>query len=223
MAAGPGVPGSGQHVPGSGHQEGCRSPVVPRGLPDAWRPLLRRPALAGLLGHPLADAALAELDRLLPADVALHSLRTFLLADARARARGTAYDRAGLLAAAAFHDAGLVGRAPLGRGGFTGRSAELLDRFLADRRVSAARRRELTRAVREHMRPFPARGAGPEARLLHFGAWLDVTGRGASRVPGERRRLAALAPTPWFAFSFCARVAACGPRRVLPGPAAAAR
>ncbi|CAM5479906.1 HD domain-containing protein OS=Streptomyces tendae OX=1932 GN=GUR47_29945 PE=4 SV=1 [Streptomyces tendae] len=79
------------------------------------------------------------------------------------------------------------------------------------------------RAVREHMRPFPARDAGPEARLLHFGAWLDVTGRGERRIPGDRGRLAALAPTPWFAVSFSARVVACGLRRVLPGSPVASR
>ncbi|CAL9636369.1 hypothetical protein SUDANB145_06213 [Streptomyces sp. enrichment culture] len=211
MAARPDVPGSGRQAAG------------PPPLPRAWQPLLGRPALADLLGDPLADAALREASRLLPAGVALHSLRTFLLADARARAAGTGYDRAGLLAAAVFHDTGLVGRAPLGRGGFTARGAELLDRFLAGRQVDGERRRALTRAVREHMRPFPAPDAGPEARLLHFGAWLDVTGRGDRRVPGERRLLAGLAPTPWFALSFCARVAACGPRRVLPARHAATR
>ncbi|MEU4657088.1 hypothetical protein AB0G32_24660 [Streptomyces sp. NPDC023723] len=192
-------------------------------LPGAWHALLARPPLTGLRGDPVADAALREMSRLLPARVALHSLRVFLLADARARAAGTAYDRAGLLAAAAFHDTGLVGRAPLGRGGFTARSAELLGRFLAGHRVAGDRRRTLVRAVREHMRPFPAPDAGPEARLLHFGAWLDVTGRGGRLVPGERRLLAELAPTPWFALSFCARVAACGPRRVLPARPAAPR
>ncbi|MCZ9342307.1 hypothetical protein NGM37_31570, partial [Streptomyces sp. TRM76130] len=94
---------------------------------------------------------------------------------------------------------------------------------LAGRQVDDGRRRALTRAVREHMRPFPAPDAGPETRLLHFGAWLDVTGRGGRRVPGERQLLAGLAPTPWFALSFCARVAACGPRRVLPVRHAAPR
>ncbi|KPC70621.1 hypothetical protein ADL35_37400 [Streptomyces sp. NRRL WC-3753] len=192
-------------------------PQVPE-VPDAWQPLLGRPALAELLGHPLAGAALTEMRRLLPPQVALHSLRTFLLADALARTNGTAYDRVGLLAAAAFHDAGLVGRSRLGRGGFPCRSAQLLDAFLAGHEVGMGRRTALTRAVRDHMRPFPARDAGPEARLLHFGAWLDVTGRGERHVPGDRGRLAALAPTPWFAVSFSARVVACGLRRVLPGP-----
>ncbi|MFV0137302.1 hypothetical protein ACLGIH_29615 [Streptomyces sp. HMX87] len=216
MAARSGVPGSGD--------DGARpGPVPPEALPEAWRPLLGRPPLAELLGHPLAGAALTEMSRLLPRRVALHSLRTFLLADAWARARGTAYDRVGLLAAAAFHDAGLVGRAPLGPGGFPCRSAELLDRFLTGHRVDDRRRRALTRTVREHMRPFPARGAGPEARLLHFGAWLDVTGRGDRRIPGERRLLHAAAPTPFFAVSFSARMAACGLRRVLPAPSAAHR
>lgn len=186
-------------------------------LPRAWQPLLGRPALAELLGHPLAGAALKEMRRLLPPRVAVHSLRTFLLADACARSYGTAYDRVGLLAAAAFHDVGLVGRTPLGRGGFPCRSAQLLDHFLARHQVGTVRRTALTRAVREHMRPFPARDAGPEARLLHFGVWLDVTGRGERQVPGDRRLLAQLAPTPCFAVSFSARLVACGLRRVLPG------
>ncbi|WP_405698466.1 HD domain-containing protein [Streptomyces coelicoflavus] len=202
MAAGPDVP---------------EVPEVPE-VPDAWQPLLGRPALAELIGHPLAGAALSEMRRLLPPHVALHSLRTFLLADALARTNGTAYDRVGLLAAAAFHDAGLVGRSRLGRGGFPCRSAQLLDAFLAGHEVGMGRRTALTRAVRDHMRPFPARDAGPEARLLHFGAWLDVTGRGERHVPGDRARLTAVAPTPWFAVSFSARVVACGLRRVLPGP-----
>jgi hypothetical protein len=73
------------------------------------------------------------------------------------------------------------------------------------------------------MRPFPARDAGPEARLLHFGVWLDVTGRGERRLPGERRLITGLAPTPLFPVTFFARVAACGLRRVLPAPAPAAR
>ncbi|MCF2436135.1 hypothetical protein LV779_24475 [Streptomyces thinghirensis] len=47
----------------------------------------------------LAGAALKEMCRLLPPHVAVHSLRTFLLADACARTHGTAYDRVGLLAA----------------------------------------------------------------------------------------------------------------------------
>ncbi|WP_243860043.1 HD domain-containing protein [Streptomyces sp. BK208] len=186
-------------------------------LPEAWQPLLDRPALAELRGHPLVGAALKEMCRLLPPRVAVHSLRAFLLADACARSHGTGYDRVGLLVAAAFHDAGLVGRTPLGRGGFPFRSAQLLDHFLARHQVGTVRRTALTRAVREHMRPFPARDAGPEARLLHFGVWLDVTGRGERQVPCERRRLSRLAPTPWFAVSFSARVMACGLRRVLPG------
>ncbi|MEU6101226.1 HD domain-containing protein [Streptomyces flaveolus] len=213
---------AGGEMPEPGDGGAGRSRVPPEALPRTWQPLLGRPALAELLGHPLAGAALTEMCRL-PPHVAVHSLRTFLLADACARTRGTAHDRVGLLAAAAFHDAGLVGRAPLGRGGFPARGAELLDRFLAGHRVGAERREALTRAVREHMRPFPARDAGPEVRLLHFGAWLDVTGRGERLVPGDRRRLSELAPTPWFAVSFCARVAACGLRRVLPGPPVAHR
>ncbi|MFD8271345.1 HD domain-containing protein [Streptomyces flaveolus] len=213
---------AGGETPEPGDGGAGRSSVPPEALPGTWQPLLGRPALAELLGHPLAGAALTEMCRL-PPHVAVHSLRTFLLADACARTRGTAYDRVGLLAAAAFHDAGLVERGPLGRGGFPGRGAELLDRFLAGHRVGAGRREALTRAVREHMRPFPARDAGPETRLLHFGAWLDVTGRGERLVPGDRRRLSELAPTPWFAVSFCARVAACGLRRVLPGSPVAHR
>ncbi|MFJ6072071.1 hypothetical protein ACIQFU_14710 [Streptomyces sp. NPDC093065] len=215
MAAGPDVP----EVPDSAAGGPGSSPSVPpEALPEAWQPLLGRPALAELLGHPLAGAALTEMRRLLPPSVAVHSLRTFLLADALARTDGTAYDRVGLLAAAAFHDSGLVGRSRLGRGGFPCRSAQLLDAFLAGHAVGLGRRTALTRAVRDHMRPFPARGAGPEARLLHFGAWLDVTGRGERHVPRDRERLATLAPTPWFAVSFSARVVACGLRRVLPGP-----
>ncbi|MFE1586714.1 hypothetical protein ACFW6Q_13610 [Streptomyces sp. NPDC058737] len=219
MAAGPGGP----EVPDSGAGDAGSRFVPPERLPAAWQPLLGRPALTELLGHPLAGAALTEMRRLLPPRLAVHSLRTFLLADACARSHGTAYDRVGLLAAAAFHDAGLVGHSGLGRGGFPGRSAQLLDAFLARHEVGLGRRTTLTRAVREHMRPFPARDAGPEARLLHFGAWLDVTGRGERQVPGERERLTDLAPTPWFAVSFSARVAACGLRRVLPRPPVAPR
>ncbi|KOV70470.1 hypothetical protein ADL00_09755 [Streptomyces sp. AS58] len=195
----------------------------PRMLPEAWHPLLARPPLAGLLGQPLVDRALSEMHRLLPPRVALHSLRTFLLADAHARVRGLDCDRAGLLAAAAFHDTGLTAHAPRVPGGFPCRSAALLDRFLAAEQVDRDRRDALTRAVREHLRPLPARTAGAEARLLHFGAWLDVTGRGARHVPGERRRLSDLAPTPWFAVTFSARVAVCGLRRALPYPSGPAR
>ncbi|MFE9507287.1 hypothetical protein ACFYO6_32785 [Streptomyces anthocyanicus] len=213
MAAGPEMP----EVPDPGGIGASSHSDPPKALPEAWQPLLGRPALAELLGHPLAGAALQEMCRLLPPHLAVHSLRTFLLADACARAHGIAYDRVGLLAAAAFHDAGLVGRTPLGRGGFPYRSAQLLDHFLTRHQVGTVRRTTLTRAVREHMRPFPARDDGPEARLLHFGVWLDVTGRGERQVPGDRRLLAGLAPTPRFALSFSARVVACGLRRVLPG------
>lgn len=213
---------TGSAEPESGDGGASWSAVPPQELPGTWQPLLGRPALAELLDHPLASAALTRMRRL-PPPVAVHSLRTFLLADACARAGGTAYDRVGLLAAATFHDTGLVGRTRIGRGGFPVRSAELLDRFLAAHQVGEARRAALTRAVREHMRPFPSRDAGPEVRLLHFGAWLDVTGRGERLVPGDRRRLSDLAPTPWFAVSFSARVAACGLRRVLPAPPAARR
>jgi len=195
--------------------------VPPESPSEQWQPLLIQPPLAELRGDPLADAALSELPRLVPPSVAVHSLRAFLLADARARARGVDYDRPGLLAAAVFHDTGLSGSTPAPRGGFPSRSAELLDRFLAGHGVGETRRGVLTRAVREHMRPFPARDAGAEERLLHFGAWLDVTGRGGRQVPGERRRLAALVGTPWFAVSFSARVAGHGVRRVLPASSAA--
>ncbi|WP_405578785.1 hypothetical protein [Streptomyces sp. NBC_01092] len=217
MSAKPHDLSAGPHdVPRPGADEGGPR----RTAPKAWRPLLAEPSVEGLLGDRLVAAALRELHRLVPPRTALHSLRTFLLADAFAQARGIHYDRAGLFVATAFHDTGLTrGGAPL-RGGFPGRSAALLDRFLAGHGVDDARRAALTRAVREHMRPRPARRAGPEERLLHFGAWLDVTGRGGRQLPGERRRLAALAPTPWFALSFSARVAACGLRRALPGPAA---
>ncbi|MFE0256509.1 hypothetical protein [Streptomyces sp. NPDC059010] len=209
----PGSPAKPHDVPGPGPGGGGRLFAEP----EAWRPLLAEPNVVGLLGDRLVAAALRELHRLVPPRTALHSLRTFLLADAFAQARGIHYDRAGLFVATAFHDTGLTwGGGPL-RGGFPGRSATLLDRFLAGHGMDDARRAALTGAVRDHMRLRPARHAGPEARLLHFGAWLDVTGRGDRRLPGERRRLAALAPTPWFALSFSARVAACGLRRALPG------
>ncbi|QOV41164.1 hypothetical protein IM697_16650 [Streptomyces ferrugineus] len=201
--------GPGPHEVGGGGAE-----------PEAWRVLLAEPAVAELLGDRLVAAALRELPRLVPPRTAVHSLRTFLLADAFARGHGIDYDRPGLFVAAAFHDTGLASGGARVRGGFPGRSAASLDRFLAGHGVAEARCAPLTRAVREHMRPWPTRHAGPEARLLHFGAWLDVTGRGGSRLPGERRRLATLAPTPWFALSFSARVAACGLRRALPGPTA---
>ncbi|MFF9101291.1 hypothetical protein ACF1AU_12030 [Streptomyces rubrogriseus] len=219
MVAGPEMP----EVPDPVGSGASSRSDPPKALPEAWQPLLGRPALAELLGHPLAGAALKEMCRLLPPHVAVHSLRTFLLADACARTHGIAYDRVGLLAAAAFHDTGLVGRTPLGRGGFPSRSAQLLDHFLTRQQVGTVRRTTLTRAVREHMRPFPARDAGPEARLLHFGVWLDVTGRGGRQVLGDRRLLARLAPTPWFAVSFSARLVACGLRRVLPGSPVAHR
>ncbi|MGC9542237.1 hypothetical protein [Streptomyces sp. UG1] len=209
MAAKPhGVRGPGPHEAGRGDAE-----------PEPWRPLLAEPAVAELLEDRLVAAALRELPRLVPPRTAVHSLRTFLLADAYARRHGIDSDRPGLFVAAAFHDTGLTSGGARVRGGFPGRSAASLDRFLAGHGVAEARCAALTRAVREHMRPWPAPHAGPEARLLHFGAWLDVTGRGGHRLPGERRRLAALAPTPWFALSFSARVAACGLRRALPGPA----
>lgn len=206
----------------SAHPHDVRDPGPDEGgpstsAPRAWRPLLAEPSVSGLLGDRLVAAALRELHILVPPRTALHSLRTFLLADAYARTRGIHYDRAGLFVATAFHDSGLTRGGASLRGGFPGRSAALLDRFLAGHGVDDVRRAVLTRAVREHMRPRPARHAGPEARLLHFGAWLDVTGRGGRRLPGERGRLAALAPTPWFALSFSARVAACGLRRALPG------
>ncbi|HET9382596.1 MAG TPA: hypothetical protein VFP69_17445 [Streptomyces sp.] len=187
-------------------------------LPASWQPLLAQPPLAGMLTQPLVADALLEMRRILPPSLALHSLRAFLLADARARAAGTGYDRTGLFAAAAFHDTGLTGHAPRTPGGFPHRSAELLDRFLTRHGTDEARRRVLHRAVGAHMRPFPARDASPEARLLHFGAWLDVTGRGTRQVPGERRRLARLAPTPLLAVSFSARMAVCELRRALPVP-----
>ncbi|AEW97970.1 MULTISPECIES: HD domain-containing protein [Streptomycetaceae] len=190
--------------------------------PAAWRGLLAEPALARLLGRPLVDDALDALDRLVPPEIAVHSLRTFLLADAYARRHGVGYDAPGLLAAAAFHDTGLTGAAA-GRGPFPRRSAAVLDRFLVAHAVGEARRRALVRAVSGHMRPWPGRGAGTEARLLHFGAWLDVTGRGGRQVPGERRRLAALAPTPWFPLTFTVRLAACRLHRTAPGPSAAGR
>jgi hypothetical protein len=184
-------------------------------LPAAWRPLLSEPAIAELLGQPLVDDALLELWRRLPATLAVHSLRTYLLADAYARTQGVGYDRPGLLAAAAFHDTGLADGGPRRPCPFPRQSAELLDRFLSDHAVDTGRRAVLTRAVSDHMRARPARDAGAEARLLHFGAWLDVTGRGTRRLPGMRRRLARLAPTPWLAVSFSTRLTSREVRRGL--------
>lgn len=214
--------GHGTDGPDRGGARGGR-PRAREVLPDAWQPLLAQPPLAGMLTQPLVADALLEMRRMLPPSLALHSLRTFLLADARAKASGAGYDRTGLFVAAAFHDSGLSGHAPRTPGGFPHRSAELLDRFLVRHGAGEARRRVLHHAVGAHMRPFPERGASPEARLLHFGAWLDVTGRGTRRVPGERRRLARLAPTPLLAVSFSARVALHGLRGVLPVPSASTR
>ncbi len=199
---------SGAHGPGPDPDPDRRERLVDQ-LPPGWRPLLAQPGLSSLLGDPLVDDALRELRRLVPSSLAVHSLRTFLLADAYARRGGIGYDRPGLLAAAAFHDTGLTAARREARGTFPHRSAVLFERFLAEHAVAPGRRGALVRAVREHMRLLPVRGACPEARLLHFGAWLDVTRRGSGRVPGERHRLHELAPTPWFAASFTVRVATC--------------
>ncbi|MGB8385206.1 MAG: HD domain-containing protein [Dermatophilaceae bacterium] len=119
-----------------------------------------------------------------------HSLRMAALADALADRENLNVDRAGLFCACVFHDLGLLvaGTAP-----FPVRSAGLLEAFLTERDVAAARVHTLVTAVRRHLMPpvsLPTRGTPPaEVALLRRVAWLDAVAVGDAEARRWRREL----------------------------------
>lgn len=112
----------------------------------------------------------------MPQPILLHSIRTFLLAEAYASAARVAFDAEGLAVASMFHDLGLFPPYRDRRRPFPFNSSRAMLAFLDERGVAAGRAAALVDAVDFHFQFWPPWKAGPEAGLLHVGAYMDVVG-----------------------------------------------
>lgn len=138
---------------------------------------------------PLSDAARALLSPVLPPALLGHSLRTFLYGRAWALVHGVRFDEEGLLLASLFHDAGLCPPYKDARRAFQLNSGRALAEWLRSHGVDGARIGRLTDAVRYHFQPVPRWSRGPEAGLLHVGAYMDAIGLRAWSVREARRAI----------------------------------
>lgn len=136
---------------------------------------------------PLVLAAREAIEPVLPPALFAHSIRTFLYARAWAHAERLAFDEEGLLVASLFHDAGLCAPYKDTRRAFQFNSSDGLRDLLARRGIDGRRIQRLTRAVLHHFQPIPRWRYGPEAGLLHVGAYLDALGVRAWRIRAARR------------------------------------
>lgn len=143
---------------------------------------------------PLVLAARASLEPVLPPVLFGHSLRTFLYARSWARTKRLAFDEEGLLVASLFHDAGLCVPFKDTRRSFQFNSSAAMRDLLLGHDVAPERIRRLTSAVLHHFQPVPRWGYGPEAGLLHIGAYLDATGLRAWRIREARRAIRSVYP-----------------------------
>jgi hypothetical protein len=143
---------------------------------------------------PLVLAARDAMAPVLPPALFGHSLRTFLYARAWAQSERLAFDEEGLLVASLFHDAGLCAPYKDTRRAFQFNSRDALHDLLAGRGVAPARIQRLTSAVLHHFQPVPRWRYGPEAGLLHIGAYLDAVGLRARRIGAARRAIRAHYP-----------------------------
>lgn len=137
----------------------------------------------------LVIAARDSLAPVLPPVLFAHSVRTFLYARAWARAARMAFDEEGLLVASLFHDAGLCAPFKDTRRAFQINSSAAMRDLLVQRGLEAPRVARLTNAVLHHFQPVPRWRYGPEAGLLHIGAYLDAIGLRAWRIPAARRAI----------------------------------
>ncbi len=128
-----------------------------------------------------------------------HSLRTWRLAVAYARATSRAYDEEGLCVAALFHDLGLALGAPLP---FQIASSRALVAFLEERAVPRERIALLADAIDFHLSLLPRWSLGDEVGLLQVGAWMDVYGVRRARVREEAARIDGEHPRAGFGVAF---------------------
>ena len=141
----------------------------------------------------LVREALEVARRALPAPIVDHSVRTYLLAAAYAKATRRAHDDEGLCLAAIFHDVGLADKTLP----FTYASGAALARFL-EGRAPRARVTALRDAILFHMQLFPRWSKGEVAGLLQIGAWMDATGLRRGRIAEEAARIEAEYPRGAF-------------------------
>jgi hypothetical protein len=141
---------------------------------------------------PLVAAARDRLAEVLPPPLLHHSIRTFLYGRAWGHRQGIAFDEEGLLVASLFHDAGLCVPYKDTRRAFQLNSSRALGELLVERGVDGARILRLMNAIVYHFQPVPRWRHGPEAGLLHVGAYMDAVGLRARSIrasrPAIRRR-----------------------------------
>ena len=148
-----------------------------------------------MLPHtPLVRAARDAMEPILPPALFGHSLRTFLYARSWARATRLAFDEEGLLVASLFHDAGLCAPYRDTRRAFQFNSSAAMRDLLLRSDIAPQRIRRLTSAVLHHFQPVPRWRYGPEAGLLHIGAYLDAIGLRAWRIREARRAIRSVYP-----------------------------
>lgn len=143
---------------------------------------------------PLVLAARDAMESVLPPALFGHSVRTFLYARSWAHAERLAFDEEGLLVASLFHDAGLCPPYKDTRRAFQFNSSAALHDLLVRRGVDRGRIWRLTSAVLHHFQPVPRWRYGPEAGLLHIGAYLDAIGLRAWRIRAARRAIRSTYP-----------------------------
>ena len=112
----------------------------------------------------------------MPAPILRHSIRSYLLAEAYAEAERIAFDREGLAVASLFHDIALFPPYCDPRRPFTFNSSRAMLTLLDEHAVAATRAVALVDAIDFHFQLYPHWKAGPEAGLLHIGAYMDVVG-----------------------------------------------
>lgn len=112
----------------------------------------------------------------MPAPLLRHSIRTYLLAEAYADAEQIAFDREGLAVASLLHDIALYPPYCNPRRPFPFNSSRAMIPLLDQHQVGEARARALVDAIDFHFQLWPQWQAGPEAGLLHIGAYMDVLG-----------------------------------------------
>ena len=148
----------------------------------------------GLPDTAVVVEARALLERAASPALYSHTLRTFMLARAFGRHRGTAFDEEDLCLAALFHDLGLCPGHRDPKLPFTCASSRAMRAFLAERSWPAERISPLMDAIDFHMQLFPRWSKGPVAGLLQVGAWMDATGRKRRAIAREAEAIAAAVP-----------------------------
>ena len=112
----------------------------------------------------------------MPAPLLSHSIRTYWLAEAYAGAERIAFDREGLAVASLLHDIALFPPYCNPRRPFPFNSSRVMIQLLERHHVAPPRTAALVDAIDFHFQLWPHWQAGPEAGLLHIGAYMDIVG-----------------------------------------------